>query len=262
MAPRIRVHLPGTSRAQGELFIAGDAANHLTRVLRVTVHDRLVVFDGEGYECDVTVGEAIRGKTPNVRVVTTSGWRDGVTAHPLGIHLVQSMTKPEKIEQVLRAATELGIREFSLVHAERSQRRKSGEKNEASSDRWLHRLESIAISAAEQCGRADVVQIHASAELQVWLNAVATSGSLKLVASEKVSTSRSLSSVLSPDAQGCTVLVGPEGGLTDSEEKSAEIAGFLRFSLGPRILRTETAGPAVVAQLAALSETSTGQTRK
>lgn len=237
----------------GVIRVVGDAANHLVKVLRISGDASFVVCDGRGYECTCGVVEISRGKSPEVIADRESEWHQGVVAHPLQIHMVQAMTKPDNVEHVLRSCTELGIAQFSLVHTLRSKQKKSADTPGSADRHWTARLGSIAQSASEQSGRADLVQLNQVGDFVPWIQSMKSAPGLKLVASEKVDCAQSLPAVIAGKLTApVTIVVGPEGGLSEQEEQLAEGAGFLRFSLGPRILRTETAGPAVVAILSVL----------
>jgi 16S rRNA (uracil1498-N3)-methyltransferase len=261
MAPRIRHISQGVVHAQTEVTIESAAAVHLVRVLRVAEGAALIVADGCGNECDVIVRSVVRSKHPSLLAQRVSDWRPGVGCHRLRFHVIQALCKLDKIEHVLRTCTELGIAEFSVVQTERSIQQLSLPKLQALSAQWVPRLHAIANSAAEQSGRADTVLIHGVVALKTYLSATAPLGGTRLVASEKAAAHELLAA--GPTSQGpIQLLIGPEGGLSVDEENAAQQAGFLRFSLGPRILRTETAAPASVAMLSALCDARTGQPRQ
>ncbi len=216
--------------------LRGPDAKHLARVLRVKEGDTIVAFDGTGREWDARV------ETVGATSVTLAlgAERKNERESPLSILLGQGVGKGDKLETVLRAGTELGVAELVPVLTERAVAHAEGQDRVA---RWR----KIAAEACKQCGRAKVPEVHPPEDLDAFL-ARASSREAKLVAWEGGGVPlRSL-----PKAASVAVLVGPEGGLATHEVERAKRAGFTPVSLGPRVLRTETAGVALLAGLQAL----------
>ncbi|MEO8901064.1 MAG: RsmE family RNA methyltransferase [Polyangiaceae bacterium] len=226
----------------GERTLDAKTARYLVDVLRLRAGDLFLAFDSDAHvEADATLREG------NGCVI--GELRAAASALATGIVLVQALGKGDKTEQVVRAATALGVAEVHLVESARSVAR-AGERSDAK----RARLESIALDAARQCGRGDVPKIvgpHAlHREFAEWREVTA----LKLCLVPRAARSfRSLTEtwrVGSPLA----LLVGPEGGLAEEELAAAEAAGFVAVSFGELVLRTEIAGVAALGALLLLAQ--------
>lgn len=269
-APRVCVRGAGFPRGAGEAAqVTGEAAHHLARVLRVRAGEPLTLFDGAGLEVRVRV-EAVasdkRGATVTVRAEVDP--HEGVRGDALRVCWLQGFPKGDKLETVLREGTELGAHAFWPVYTERSVPRPRG--GSGAVDARVERWKSVVENASAQCGRADVPEVRPACALDEALGAVPAWATLRIVAWE--GGGEALSAVLEryahemrakgaaqgtheggvePHAQalGCAVLVGPEGGLDVGEVARARAHGFVSVTLGPRVLRTETVAPALLAAL-------------
>lgn len=201
-------------------------AHYIGRVLRLNVGATVQLFDGYGTEF---IGELVEVGKKQVRVML-SAQVAGQAASPLRIHLGQGLSRGERMDWAIQKATELGVAEITPVVSARCEVRIKDER----ADKRLAHWRQIAISACEQSGRSTVPVIHPPLSLADWLQQ--TCAELKLV--------------LHPEAQALTshnkpaslaFLIGPEGGLSDSEVAQAQSSGFQAARLGPRVLRTETA---------------------
>jgi len=226
----------------GHVAFDRDETHHLARVLRLGAGELVVVADGNGHEYTVRV-EAV-GETATGTVV-----RHGVSAveSPLSVTLVQGIPKGDKMEQIVRAATELGLRGVQPVITARTVVRLELPRWRERARRW----QRVAKEAAKQSGRAVVPEVHAPQPLADWLAAAATTDSRTLRLCLWEGEARPLGDVVGGAATPAVVelLVGPEGGLAREEVDAARERGFVAVGLGPRILRCETAGPAAVAIL-------------
>lgn len=201
------------------------SAHYISRVLRLTTGAAVQLFDGKGAEYRGTLAEV--GKK-QVTVMLTEQL-DGLAESTLRIHLGQGLSRGERMDWAIQKATELGVAEITPIVSERCEVRLKDER----ADKRLAHWRQIAISACEQCGRSVLPVIHPPAQLQDWLTVKA---SLKLVlhpVAESLATHEPPASL--------AILIGPEGGLNDSEVDSARAAGFKAARFGPRVLRTETA---------------------
>ena len=188
--------------------------------------DLLQLFDGSGQEFRATLVEVGKKRV----VVQIDEQFAGQIDSPLQIHLGQGLSRGERMDWAIQKATELGVTEITPIFSERCEVRL---KDERADKRLLH-WRQVAISACEQCGRSRVPVIHPPVLLADWLKQ--TQAELKLV----------LHPVAEPwvsHAKPATLafLIGPEGGLSDTEVDQAKGAGFHAARLGPRVLRTETA---------------------
>ncbi len=228
LAPRNIVELPAP------------AAHHVRRVLRLKAGDAVVLFNGEGGEYPGRIVEDARA----VRVVLEAR-RDVDRESPLAVTLAQALPSGDKMDWIVQKAVELGVARIVPLAAARCVVRLSGERAARRVEHWRQ----VAVSACEQSGRNRLPGIAPLTDLRAWLSAAAPQREETRL-------------LLSPGArlrlrgatpQGSVVLlIGPEGGLTSEEEAAAQACGFQGVALGPRILRTETAGPAALAALGAL----------
>lgn len=220
-----------------ELTLPEPVTHHAVRVLRLRDGDCIVLFNGRGGEFAASV--RLDGKRAAARVERF----DPVEREsPLNLTLVQAWVAAEKLDWIVEKATELGVARVVLAPAERSVVRLQGERRE----RRLAHLRRIAVAACEQCGRNRVPDVIAAETLAAALGA---SGSAeKLILAPETETALAPAAPAAPTA----LLVGPEGGFTPQEIAAACRLGCRPVRLGPRVLRTETAGLAALATLQAL----------
>jgi 16S rRNA (uracil1498-N3)-methyltransferase len=232
-----RVYVEGPLLAGKRVKLEGGAASHVTRVLRLRVGAALTVFDGTGGEHEASIDKAHAGE-----VIVAVGERAAIEREsPLHLTLAQGVSRGERMDLVVQKATELGVTGLVPVLTERSVVKLTAQQ----SDRKVNHWRAIAIAACEQCGRNRLPAIAPPVALREFLGNAAAGGT-RLLLSPGGTTS--LGDLPRPPA-GVTVLIGPEGGLTDEEEQSALAAGFTSVRLGPRVLRTETAAIAALALL-------------
>jgi 16S rRNA (uracil1498-N3)-methyltransferase len=147
------------------------------------------------------------------------------------------------MDAVIQKAVELGVSEIAPLASERTEVKLDAEREARRMAHWR----GVVLSACEQCGRASVPDLHAPRALPDWAAAL-PAGPLRLALAP--GGSLRLSELAIP-AAGVVAVVGPEGGLSDRDLAALDAAGFQRLALGPRVLRTETAGPALLAALQA-----------
>lgn len=237
----LRALVEPASLRRDEALLVGDRAHHLARVTRVRVGEAVTAFDGQGTERDAVVQDLSRD---GVRLRFTAPARAGVTRDRARVTLLQAVPKGDKLETIVRQATELGVERVVPVWSERSVPRERADRAEARHQRLLRVVEE----AARQCGRADLPELLPACPLAEAIERAA-SCALRLVAWERAV--RPLRGLPDPEGGGVALLVGPEGGLALAEAQAAEAAGFVTISLGPRVLRTETVAPALLAVLSA-----------
>jgi 16S rRNA (uracil1498-N3)-methyltransferase len=163
---------------------------------------------------------------------------------PLAVTLVQAVSSGERMDLTIQKAVELGVGAIQPVLSERSVVRLDGERATKRVAHW----QQIAISACEQCGRNRVPTVHPLAPFSSWIANAPRAATRWLLWPEADQSLRELPKPPAP----IELLVGPEGGLTDNEAQAARAAGFLAVRIGPRVLRTETAAPALLAAVQAL----------
>ncbi|EJK98185.1 16S rRNA (uracil(1498)-N(3))-methyltransferase [Pseudomonas chlororaphis] len=210
----------------GEHELPEAQAHYIGRVLRMAEGDALQLFDGSGNEFRGTLLEVGKKRV----VVRLDENFAGQVESPLQIHLGQGLSRGERMDWAIQKATELGVNEITPIFSERCEVRLKDER----ADKRLAHWRQVAVSACEQCGRSRVPVIHPPVLLADWIKQ--TQADLKLVL-------HPVAEPLVSHAKPATLafLIGPEGGLSDTEVDQAQDAGFLPARLGPRVLRTETA---------------------
>lgn len=234
-----RVHVPGPLATGGEIALPKQAADHLTRVLRLAPGAPFVVFDGRGGEYAaelLAVGREVRARL---------GRHDPVEREsPLAITLLQGVARGERMDLIVQKATELGVTRIVPVLTERSVVKLDDRQRERKREHW----QAVAVSACEQCGRNRVPDVASPARLADALDALPAGTARCLLAADAAAPL-----TIVPAANGGIVLlIGPEGGLADDERRLARAREFTEYRLGPRILRTETAGLTALTTLQAL----------
>ncbi len=226
-----RVHLPPGRISGGRARLTAEASHYLRTVLRLHAGDEVEVFDGEGGAWTAALGEGDELALGPRREVPPPGAR---------VWLAFALPRGEKADLVVQKATELGVERLLPFAAERSVVRLDPRRAAERARRWRR----IAAAAARQCGRADVPEVDAAAELATVL-AAAPRGFRRLVFHG--AGGERLAEVVDPGAAGHLLVVGPEGGLAPAEVDRCLAAGARLASLGPRVLRAETAAIAAVA---------------
>jgi 16S rRNA (uracil1498-N3)-methyltransferase len=215
-----------------ELILEGDRARYLGRVLRLRVGDDVTIFNGQGAEWSASIS----GMTKNTATLLVGESHEVATESPLKIHLVQGMSRGERMDFVVQKATELGVKRITPVLTEYGVVKLDGERAIKRRDHW----QGVAASACEQSGRTRLPLIDTPLPLKDWFGSKPDEVGTQLILAPGANTS--LASLPEPVTKIC-VLVGPEGGF---------ISGFKSVALGPRVLRTETAAAAALAVLQSL----------
>ena len=232
----IRAHVDASLAVGAHIALPEDAAGHLVRVLRLAVGDACVLFNGDGKDYDARIvsvsKKSVEADIESVREVRNES--------PLRIVLVQGIARGEKMDWILQKATELGVAGFVPVHGERGEVRLDGERAEKRLRHWR----SVVVSACEQSGRARIPEV---APPRALADALADLPAMRLLLDPEAT--RPLPSHI--DGHACTIAIGPEGGWSPTDMATLEAAGFVGARLGPRVLRTETAGIAAIAALQA-----------
>jgi 16S rRNA (uracil1498-N3)-methyltransferase len=231
-----RVYLDAPLEAGAGVTLTGSAARHLTRVLRLRPGQALTLFNGRGGEYAATL-EALHGQKVAVAVGEMSAIE---RESPLTLTLAQGVSRGERMDLIVQKATELGASRIVPLLTERSVVRLSASQAARKLEHWR----AIAIAACEQSGRNRLPELSPPLSLSEFVSGAA--GTTRLLLSP--TGTKSLDDVPRP-AAGMTVLIGPEGGLTDHEQQAALRAGFVAVRLGPRVLRTDTAAVTAIALL-------------
>jgi 16S rRNA (uracil1498-N3)-methyltransferase len=233
-----RLHLAAPLLDGAEFSLPDGAARHV-QVLRLQPGAALTLFDGSGAEWPAEVVKMAR----NAVVVHVGARREVDRELPLNVTLALGVPTNERMDAVVEKATELGVAVIQPLLCERSVLRLTGERADKRREHW----QSVAIAACEQSGRNKVPVIEPIRPLSAWL------ASRGLGTSQETRWLLSTSEATLPDARSTAIAVialsGPEGGLSPAEESAAHERGFEPVSLGPRVLRADTAPLALLAHL-------------
>lgn len=238
-APRFFCDIP---LSPGTRIALPDAlAHHALRVLRLTAGEAVVLFNGQGGEFPAVL--EVEGKAGFAQL----GEFDAREAELAGrITLVQGLPSGDKMDWVVEKAVELGAARVSPIAAQRSVLQLSG----ARLDKRVAHWQRIAQSASEQCGRNRLLTVDEPQSLAAWLAQPADG--LRLLCHPEATDDLAGKLRATPDMRALTLLVGPEGGWSDKELELARQAGVQAVRFGPRVLRTETAGMALISAVSAL----------
>jgi 16S rRNA (uracil1498-N3)-methyltransferase len=218
-------------------FLDGEEARHLIRVLRKKVGDRLVLFDDSNREYEARIVSLTSGKA----YVEILDCRTVNRESPLRLTLALPLIRPQPLEWMLQKGTELGVSAFRPFFSDYG-RVTGGDRDH---DHRTDRFRRIVRESAKQCGRNVLPEVYPPVSLTELLDQ--TPPGLKLIPYEEEK-NRTLDQCLktgSPLSEA-TVVIGPEGGFSEREISLAEEKGFVSLSLGPRILRSETAALTLV----------------
>jgi 16S rRNA (uracil1498-N3)-methyltransferase len=232
-----RVWIEAPLNIDAALTLSESATTHLVRVLRLGVGDSFLVFNGDGHDYEARL-LALGKRGAQAQII---GRRAVASESPLRITLAQAMARGEKMDWLLQKATELGVSRIVPLITERTEVKLDSEREEKRVRHW----QAVIAAACEQCGRAILPGLSQPIGLPDWLAAQSQAGwFLHPEAGVGLSDVRFSTADLS-------VVVGPEGGFGERDLAALGAAGFTGLRLGPRVLRTETAGLAAIAALQA-----------
>jgi 16S rRNA (uracil1498-N3)-methyltransferase len=200
-----------------------EEAHHLVRVLRARPGDAVLAFDGRGQEWEATIRE-IHRDTVTLAIGGPTGRK---SEPPIRVTLVQALVRPEKLDYLFQKGTEVGVTSFHLVECERAEAPRP-------SDARLARYRRVLLEACKQSGRLVVPELSVGA----WPPQAPVT-----IVLDTAAEAPPIGRVLAAGRRDvASVAVGPEGGFTSAEVEDLVARGAARSSLGPRVLRTETAG--------------------
>ena len=234
-----RLHVEAPLAVGARVALPEAAAGHLLRVLRAQVGDGCVLFNGDGNDYDARIA-TIGKRDAGVDILAA---RAAGNESPLRIVLLQALARGEKMDWILQKATELGVAAIVPVASERSEVRLDGERAEKRAAHWRN----VVVSACEQSGRATIPGVAAPIPLAHAMAAL-PAGALRLLLDPQAAQGMPAQDIPPP---GIVLAIGPEGGWSDRDLDTLRANGFGGLRLGPRVLRTETAGIAAIAALQA-----------
>lgn len=234
-----RFHVDAALADGALLDLPANAAQHAIRALRLGVGDALVLFNGDGRDYAARVS-AIGRNTASVQIESSAPNR---CAPRLPITLVQALARGERMDLILQKATELGVSAIIPVASEHSEVKLDAERATRRMAHW----QQVIASACEQCGSSRLPRIATPHSLAQALAELGPPGVGEWRLCLHPEAELRLRAIAEPAA--LVIAVGPEGGFSERDLALLDASGFRRLGLGPRVLRTETAGPAMIAAL-------------
>lgn len=231
-----RIFQPYTINQNSLITLDDNAFNHLIRVLRMKTGESITLFDGSN-QITPTVIHEVNKKT--VIVKTANSVLDNRES-PLNIHLGQVISRGDKMEFTIQKSVELGVNTITPLLSERCGVKLDQERLEKKVQQW----QKIVISACEQCGRNIIPSINPVMKLENWCANLTDSLKLNLHPKAEQGINQ-----LPNDNKNISLLIGPEGGLSNEEISMTHQYQFTDILLGPRVLRTETAALTAITAL-------------
>jgi 16S rRNA (uracil1498-N3)-methyltransferase len=232
-----RFHLPNAHGKESTATLTGDEAKHCVQVLRKQIGDHIIIFDGAGYEATAEITAISSSKGVDLKIL-----EQRMTPAPaVFISLIQSIPKGANMEWIIEKAVELGVNAIYPVLTERTVVRLDAKDAAKKREKW----QRVALETCKQCGQNWLPQIHAPTSFTSIFETLPTQD-LNIIAALQ-SDSRSLKAILTePRAKNqepriVSLAIGPEGDFTPAEYAAARVHGFVPASLGPLVLRVETA---------------------
>jgi 16S rRNA (uracil1498-N3)-methyltransferase len=227
--------------SEGALVELPEAIARHLQVLRMEPGEALDLFDGKG-----GVYRATLAALDKKRAAASIGRFDPLDVElPFAVTLAQGLPEGSKMDWIIEKAVELGVHAVQPLAAQRSVVRLAGERADKRRAHW----EAVVVAASEQCGRNRLAQVEPVEQFERW---VATPSSTRRILLSPRGAQSLAAWAASTAPHDVCLMVGPEGGFSDQEEDLAVAQGALALSMGPRVLRTETAGLAALAALSAL----------
>jgi 16S rRNA (uracil1498-N3)-methyltransferase len=231
MTPRVFVEGPLRTGITVEL---AESAGHHARVLRLREGDAVTLFDGTGGEWDAELVAKDRARLRN--------WSDVERESPLRVTLVQGVSSGDRMDYTIQKAVELGVAAIQPLLTKKGVVRLEGKRADARVEHWRR----IVISACAQCGRNRVPEVRRLLDFGNYVRDVNDETPRLLLSGQGKSIREA------QVEKAATIAAGPEAGFAPEEQAALEHAGYVKASLGPRVLRTETAALAALAALSAL----------
>jgi len=234
-----RLYHPGNIESGKTIYLEKIASHHLVRVLRTKKDSEITLFNGDGFEYSAILIE----DNPKQASLLIQNKHTANRESQLRITLLQGISRGDRMDTCIQKTTELGISEIIPIICARTNISSDPARLSKKLDHW----KQIAISACEQSGRCCIPDMSPVTQFNIAINNI--SPGLKLVLDPETGSGLK---AITPNSNTIYLLAGPEGGLTTDEINLTIQTGFVPIQLGPRILRTETAGPACVAAIQTL----------
>lgn len=236
-----RLYIEGSLTSDTSTKLPADQEHYLRSVMRLTTGDPVILFNGSGGEYHAVVQSLSKGNT----TLAIESFSEVNREMACRIHILQAACRSEKIDAILQKGTELGAASFHIMRSERSSLKLDGVKLSKRMLRW----QKIIIEAAEQSQRTIVPTIS-------WHETLSSTPAhglcYTLHPATETSWGHEKANMLA--ANEITLAIGPEGGWSDRDMETLKAAGFTNLTFGPRVMRTETAAPAMLAAIQSLQE--------
>jgi len=232
-----RLYVPVVATRGDIITVTGQPAHHVTQVLRLRPGALIRLFNGDGPEWDAVLLECKRAE---IRL-NVGGTVEPVAEPSLYITLAQGIARNDRMDFILQKSVELGVSRIQPLWMQRCQSRIRSDRLEKRLRHW----QGVIISACEQCGRSTLPELHSPEDYATWISRQGPSPMGLLLQPD----STQILHDLRPPERDIIVLVGPEGGLNQEEQRLAAASGFKGIRLGQRILRTETAALSALASI-------------
>lgn len=234
----VRIYQDGQYDLGATVSLSPAAVQHVALVMRMREGERITLFRGDNREFAAVITRVQKREVlvqiEHVAVVDRES--------PLGVHLAQGVSKGDRMEWVIQKAVELGVTQITPILTERSVVRLDAERSAKKEAHW----QSVAIHACEQCGRNQIPVVNPMCSLEQFFKQchVPVKWVLHPDANQTMADYQ-------PESRDMALLIGPEGGFSSTEFLGASEQGYFPLSLGPRILRTETAAITAISLLQA-----------
>ena len=228
-----RFFVPREAVRGNRIVVEGEEAHHIRNVMRLKESDEVVVFDGQGRE----YAGVIRETGPHGVVIDVLRTRELPVAGGVSLTLAQAIPKKEKMDYIVEKATELGVRRIVPIRTERTVVAIAGEKGRVRAERWRR----IAREAAKQCGSPTIPAVEEVVDFDAFVRSLKgyDMSLMACLAGEVMPVKEALKT---PKPETLLIFIGPEGDFTKKEIALARSNGARLVSLGPRVLKSDTAG--------------------
>ncbi|MDX8405017.1 MAG: 16S rRNA (uracil(1498)-N(3))-methyltransferase [Mariprofundus sp.] len=236
-----RIHLNQPLLTGTSVTLPSDLGHYLLHVMRQSSGDSITLFNGQGGEFHGIIDNLTKQQSS----CQINKFDDVSREMGCRVHIIQAACRSEKIETVLQKGTELGAASFHITRSERSSLKLDGNKLDKKLDRWR----KIIIEAAEQSGRTRIPEL-------IWhdrLGNVPCSGTALILHPHAAMSWQAIRTDIQQSTE-VSLAIGPEGGWNDTDIATLTALGFQSMLFGPRILRTETAAPALLAAIQAVRD--------
>lgn len=239
---KLRFFHPDDLEINKEYTLEDEVSHQIYKVLRLKIDDEIFLFNGDNVEYTTKITFVNRKKV-TVLIIDTN---DTNYESPIKINLAQALAKSQKMDLIIQKATELGVNQITPLISDHSVLKIKSDKIENKIDHW----QKVAIAACAQCWRNSIPEVQEPINFRNYITSVKNQTNMLLEPSSK--NSKSLKQLEFKSSEAINILIGPEGGFSNEEIDICINNGFHAISMGPRILRAETASITAIATLQAI----------